>query len=373
MDYESITYNRYRWNRMLLNGFWSILVLTIVLESLYSTVSELPRTQFIIEYMVRPSALLLGLLLMAELGLRLYNGRYQDYIVILTSTLIAFTIVYIHNTINYLILALFLPIMVSIFYFQIKKLLFALSNTLASLYIMYGTNYFAANDISIVGLITITVMFCTFTLIAWGILSRGKELHSHLKSNFERNQELLVKTIWMDKLAKTDALTGLYNHMTFHEYFEKLIDQHERYGLALQLAIIDIDNFKRVNDTYGHRAGDAILKSVSELLRSKSRVNDFIARYGGEEFAVLFTDQSSKESLTVAEQIREALSKLPQQSLGGEPITVSIGFGEYSTAEGKEHFFNRVDTALYQAKNSGRNRTVLSAEPPHETEQSQLA
>ncbi|REE56355.1 diguanylate cyclase (GGDEF)-like protein [Paenibacillus taihuensis] len=372
MDYESINYNRYRWNRMLLTGFWSILVITIILECLYSTVTDLPLTQFFIEYMVRPSALLLGLLLLAELGLRLYNGRYQDYIVILTSTLIAFTIVYIHDSINYLILALFLPIMVSIFYFQTKKLLFALGNTLASLYIMYGTNYFLNNDISIVGLITISIMFCLFTLIAWGILRRGMELLSHLKSNFERNQELLVKTIWMDKLAKTDALTGLYNHITFHEYFEKLIDQHERYGLALQLAIIDIDNFKHVNDTYGHRAGDAVLMSVSEMLRSKARVNDFIARYGGEEFAILFTDQSRVESLTAVELIRDAISRLSQQSLDGKSVTVSIGFAEYTSEEGKEHFFNRVDMALYKAKNSGKNRTVVSTDL-RQTDESQLA
>ncbi|MFC5652388.1 GGDEF domain-containing protein [Paenibacillus solisilvae] len=364
MDYESIDYNRYRWNRMLLNVFWIILILTILLEFLYLiTITEIPAFEFFTNFMLKPSALQLVVLLLTETALRVLKGKYQDYILILTSALLAVIIVEIHNSINYLLLALFLPVMVSIFYFHPKKLIFALCNTLMSLYGLYWSNTWMNDDITLVGLTTITVMFCVFSLIAWGILRRGRELMIYLKSSFESHQELLVKTIWMDKLTKTDALTDLYNHMTFHEYFEELIEQHEQNSLPLQLAIFDIDNFKQVNDMYGHRAGDAVLQQVSELIRKKTCANDFVARYGGEEFAILFTDKLKMEALKVVEQIRLDIAQAPHELQQGKTVTVSIGFAEYESGEGKEHFFNRADDALYKAKSTGKNKTVIAAEP----------
>ena len=185
----------------------------------------------------------------------------------------------------------------------------------------------------------------------------------YLQSSYESHQQLLVKTVWMDKLTKTDALTDLYNHMTFHEYFEKLIEQHEQNSLPLQLAIFDIDNFKQVNDMFGHRAGDAVLQRVSELIRSKASTNDFVARYGGEEFAILFTDKLKMEALKLVEQIRQEIAQAPHELQQGKPVTVSVGFAEYIAGEGKEHFFNRVDDALYKAKNPERIKPLLLPSP----------
>ncbi|QYR20474.1 GGDEF domain-containing protein [Paenibacillus sp. sptzw28] len=362
MDYESLDYNRYRWNRMLLTGFWAILIISLFLEGLYLTITEMPAGSFIPKFIVKPTILQLTALLFAETALKVLKGKYQDYILILTSALLAYILVYIHDSVNFLLLALFMPVIVSIFYFQPRKLVFALGNTLLSVYVMYLANEFMHREISLVGLTTITVMFSAFSLVAWGIIMRGRELMSNLKSYYESNQQLLVKTIWMDKMVKTDALTDLYNHMTFHEYFEKLIEQHEQHNLPLQLALIDIDNFKQINDTYGHRAGDSVLREVAEMIRSKANSNDFVARYGGEEFAMLFTDKSKADALSVVEQIRQKISEKPHDALGGKPVTVSIGFGEYTLGDGKERFFTQVDTALYKAKSSGKNKTVVAIE-----------
>lgn len=361
MDYETFDYNRHRWNRMLLNAFWFILLISILLESLYLTISEVPTEVFIITYIVYPTLLQFGIILLSEAGLRLLKPRYHDYIIIFTSTLLAFVLSYIHDSINFLMLGLFLPVIVSVYYFHTRKLLFALGNTLLSVNALYFFNEAVYSTITYVGLTTIIVMFSIFSLIAWGILLRGRELMAYLKTYFESNQQLLVKTIWMDKLSKMDALTELYNHMTFHEYFEKLIEQHECNSLPLQLAILDIDNFKQVNDTYGHRAGDAVLKRVSELIRNSTCANDFAARYGGEEFAILFTDKSQADALEVVEKLRLEIASMPQKELDGSPVTVSIGFAEYSSSEGKEYFFNRVDEALYSAKHTGKNKTVIAS------------
>ena len=193
-------------------------------------------------------------------------------------------------------------------------------------------------------------------------MRRGRELMLYLQSSYESHQQLLVKTVWMDKLTKTDALTDLYNHMTFHEYFEKLIEQHEQNSLPLQLAILDIDHFKLVNDMFGHRAGDAVLQRVSEPIRTKVSANDFVARYGGEEFAILFTDKLKMEALKLVEQIRQDIAQAPHELQQGKSVTVSVGFAEYATGEGKEHFFNRADDALYKAKTTGKNKTVIATE-----------
>ncbi|MBW7474612.1 GGDEF domain-containing protein [Paenibacillus oenotherae] len=366
MDYETLDYNRHRWNRMLLNAFWFILLISILLESLYLTISAVPTDEFIIRYIIRPTLLQLGILLLTETGLRFLKPRYQDYVIIFASSLLASIIAYVHITINFLLIALFLPVVVSIFYFHTRKLVFALSNTLLTVYFLYFFNDELNSTVTLVGLTTITVMFLSFSLIAWGVMLRGRELMAHLKTYFESNQQLLVKTIWMDKLAKMDALTELYNHMTFHEYFEKLIEQNESNGLPLQLAILDIDNFKLVNDTYGHRAGDAVLQRVSELIRNKTCANDFVARYGGEEFAILFTDKSEADSLVVVEELRQEIASAPHDSLHGKPVTVSIGYAAYESGEGKEIFFHRVDEALYAAKSSGKNKTIIAAGRPIE-------
>jgi len=366
MDYESMDFNRLRWNRMMLSGLWLLVFITISLESLYVATNDLITDTFVSSIIFKPAIVQLLLLLVTEAGLKWFQRRYQDHILIVASSVIAAAIVYMHDSFEYLLLALFLPVMMSIFYFQSKKMLFALISAMTSMYLLYAMSPSMRAELSAVSLITITVIFLSFSLIAWGIILRGKELMNHLKSSFESNRQLLVKTIVMDKLTKTDALTELYNHISFHEFFERSIEQHERNHLALQLAIIDIDNFKQINDRYGHRAGDAVLQHVAKTIQTVASLNDFAARYGGEEFAVLFTDKPLSESYDLAEQIRATISNLTHDELGGQSVTVSVGFGDYLAGEGKERFFNRVDEALYKAKNSGKNRIVLAA-VPHKT------
>jgi len=364
MDYESMDFNRSRWNRMMLNGLWLLVFITISLECMHIATDHLIAYTFVSSTIFIPAIIQLLLLLAAEAGLKWFQGKYQDHILIVVSAVIAAAIVYMYESFEYLLLALFLPVMMSIFYFQSKKMLFALISAMTSMYLLYAVSPTMRSELSVVNLITITVIFLSFSLIAWGIILRGKELMNHLKTSFESNRQLLVKTVVMDKLTKTDALTELYNHISFHEFFDRSIEQHERNQLALQLAIIDIDNFKQINDTYGHRAGDAVLQDVARTIQAVASLNDFAARYGGEEFVVLFTDKPVSESYELAEQMRATISRLAHDELGGQPVTVSVGFGNYTAGEGKERFFNRVDEALYKAKSGGKNRTMLAAVPP---------
>jgi diguanylate cyclase (GGDEF)-like protein len=131
--------------------------------------------------------------------------------------------------------------------------------------------------------------------------------------------------------------------------------------LSLHLAIMDIDNFKSVNDTYGHKAGDVVLRTVANIARSKVSSNDIVARYGGEEFALLFTDKSFQEVYDLLEEIRTSIASTSHEVLQGLPVTVSIGLNKYTPGMGKEALFQGADTALYDAKHSGKNRTALAS------------
>lgn len=160
-------------------------------------------------------------------------------------------------------------------------------------------------------------------------------------------------------LSLTDALTGLYNRRHFNAELEREFMRSKRYGGNLCIAIIDIDFFKKINDTYGHLCGDYVLKEVAYLILGNFRKTDMVFRYGGEEFVVLMTETSLENSLIPLERLRKTIEN-NNFIFKGEKIKVTISIGaETNHTESTEEFLNNADKALYQAKQSGRNQTVL--------------
>ena len=162
--------------------------------------------------------------------------------------------------------------------------------------------------------------------------------------------------------ALTDGLTGLCNHKHFRSVLAKEVQRYKDGMNHLALLLVDVDHFKRVNDTHGHQAGDEVLRGVAEVLRSTIREGDLPARYGGEEFVVLMAGADQAEALRGAERIREtmAASSFPART-GPIVVTVSIGLAS-CTMEIKDpsELVERADQALYQAKAQGRNQTVVA-------------
>ena len=163
----------------------------------------------------------------------------------------------------------------------------------------------------------------------------------------------------MEKMSKMDALTDMHNHRTFQEYFDTMIRQASRSDNSLQLAIFDIDDFKRINDTFGHSVGDIILQRISSKIKTMVTVDDITVRYGGEEFAVILTNKTMEQSLILLESIRKAIQDESHIELNRN-VTVSVGVHEYYKGEAKEEVFNKVDDALYEAKHSGKNKIVVT-------------
>lgn len=162
------------------------------------------------------------------------------------------------------------------------------------------------------------------------------------------------------RLSCVDSLTGLWNRKKTSEVALSEIVRFKRYGSPLSMILADIDNFKSVNDVYGHALGDAVLKEFSFRAQSCVRDTDVLGRWGGEEFLVIlpFSEEHSAEQ--VAERIRKAVSESP---LCGVNVTVSLGVAEFAPQDSFSDWFQRADLAIYSAKRNGRNRVEVFVEP----------
>ena len=163
--------------------------------------------------------------------------------------------------------------------------------------------------------------------------------------------------------ATTDGLTGLINHKTFYEILEKELWRSRRYGGQISLIMVDIDNLKKINDAYGHRAGDKVIREVSRRIKECIRQIDTAARYGGDEFAVILPNTSLNDATVVAERMVEVVSRTPT-TWQKEQITlsISVGLGQYDADSNPEDITSRSDQALYSAKQAGKN-TVRTFTP----------
>ena len=162
------------------------------------------------------------------------------------------------------------------------------------------------------------------------------------------------------KKAMHDALTGLPNREAYDQRLDQEITRLQRYGNKLSLMVCDIDLFKRINDNYGHLAGDKVLKIIAKSLQINLRDSDFIARFGGEEFVALMPETSREEAKLVADKLRQKIENSPF-SFKKEPVQITISFGisEFAQNESADEVFARADKALYEAKDNGRNQVKL--------------
>jgi diguanylate cyclase (GGDEF)-like protein len=160
----------------------------------------------------------------------------------------------------------------------------------------------------------------------------------------------------LSRLASTDDLTGLVNRRAFFVRLEHGIDLARLHGRPLSLAVVDLDHFKLVNDTYGHPMGDRVLARFADRLMAERRDGDIIARVGGEEFAWIMADADGPAAELCAERARRAISETPFPGVGS--LTTSIGVGVLRDADNVQQLYRQADRALYRAKSGGRNAVV---------------
>jgi diguanylate cyclase (GGDEF)-like protein len=193
---------------------------------------------------------------------------------------------------------------------------------------------------------------------------RFRELEQRMLSLQRENLDLVVRNRMLSEVSSRDTLTGLYNRWYVIEKIDCEINRALRHGSPMSVLMLDLDHFKRVNDTWGHSAGDQVLQTVGKLLRDSCRVYDIPGRYGGEEFCIVLPETRLGNTTIVAERIRTRLEAMPM-AVGDANVTVtaSIGIAGMDSADeailSPAALIDRADRALYSAKHRGRNRIEL--------------
>ena len=161
------------------------------------------------------------------------------------------------------------------------------------------------------------------------------------------------------QLATEDPLTKLFNRHAFNYAIQRRLHEKERYKVPVSMILFDLDNFKTINDTYGHQEGDRVLQRMAQLIKKRLRTSDQFFRYGGEEFAILLAHSQLKEAVAVAKALRQAVH---QYDFGiGRPVSISAGVSEACHEDKTDTWIERCDKALYHAKHLGRNRVVSAS------------
>jgi diguanylate cyclase (GGDEF)-like protein len=195
--------------------------------------------------------------------------------------------------------------------------------------------------------------------------ARVRDLNERLANLESANLDLLMKNSALSEISARDSLTGLYNRWYVMEKIDSEMNRSVRHGSPVSLIMMDIDHFKRVNDSFGHSAGDRVLRSVGQVLRDSCRVYDVPGRYGGEEFCIVLPETKVGNTTVVAERIRERL-EASRFDVGDDSVVVTASIGiagiESVEAEGSLSpaiLIDRADQALYSAKHHGRNRVEM--------------
>jgi len=345
-----------QWNRRILTIYWGAALLSLLSALLRAFLlpragEQLASGQFL------PLVLCALILAAAEIAHHRLQSVHPAAIISI-GIVISLLIAPLESNPGSLVYCAFAPVLLSVFYFRKTYTFGAAGGSLFAALLLYVSHPALQGRFAIGTRLDDLLAYLFGLGILLLLIDRVKQLLADLAGAQEAKRELMVRSILMDKLVKTDPLTGLYTHTSFHNYLEELIGQHKRMPFSIHLAVLDVDDFKTFNDSYGHRLGDLVLTEVACLILRKIDPDDFAARCGGEEFAILFLEKKPEQVHATVEKLRKRISEISIPGHPGLSISVSIGLQEYDSSMTKDQFFKAADDSMYQAKAAGKNRTV---------------
>jgi diguanylate cyclase len=350
--------NTYSLIRDILNTLWLGVGLYVLGTSTNLIFTTYDKWLFLKEIIVTPTLQLIVVMAILEL---LYKRkvRYLEYWLIIAITIIIDLIILGLQTLSMALFLLVFPVLISLYFYKIKLLRFACYGSIVSFLLIYSFSETIRLNTQHSDIILLITMIIGTTLLIYSLMKHSYRIADELLKSEKEKQHLFSKNVHMERLTRIDPVTDLYNHRSFHEHLASIFYFDTPEKLNVHVGILDIDNFKKINDTYGHRAGDHVIKEVARVINSHMEGDDFPSRYGGEEFGIITVGPPTEKFHQKVEKIRTSIEGLQFDELNGNVITVSVGIQKLLPGMDKEQLFKGADLALYQAKNSGKNKTVI--------------
>lgn len=337
------------WNSVIFGAMWRCFLVCIAIEIIfaitYCYMGDILWQDYFVDFLMKPF-ILQGLVLMITKVIFYFSKEHLndfalDIVGILSSNLLVLIMVWTFSSEPCIGFVLLMPIMLVSVYKR-KELIKVQMVITFAIFVMYrlwflpNSKYMLQDEVwgDIFIFIGVAVMF------------------AFVEEQVRKSSAQVDIQVWKD------SLTNLYNHEAFYEELESWMKQFETEKEPFCILVADIDNFKKVNDTYGHAYGDEVIRIISRVMEKNRGSKDFVARYGGEEFAMIMPSRQVKEAVLMADKIRKEFAAQRFETEDGEKsFTISIGVAEYNQPyRTSSAFFEEADKALYQAKASGKNK-----------------
>lgn len=370
--YVSIT----EWNRKVMRWIWISIGLVILIQILlflfYQPVPECNKREYLDIFVIRPSIMIVMYAGSMELIFRFFGEALGESMTTILFLLIQFlilgTVAAVHSSVPYMCMILTYPVIFANVY---REKMFRYAAFVICILVYAGITYGFipstefqpdnSREVYLVIFVGFTIVAFSFSKVLTSVVvnfeKENRKIYEENQKVHEENQKIHEEKEKILEISQRDSMTGLYNHKMFYDKLnEQLQLCSEEYHLSL--VIIDIDNFKRINDTFGHAVGDNVILKIVSVIEKNVDDKDVAARYGGEEFGLILAGKTEMEAYNVSERIRREVEAAQVEGVTGR-ITISLGMLEVKPGDKNGILlFKEVDSALYEAKRTGKNKTV---------------
>lgn len=350
-----------KWRAMLLNAniylFISITIIEIFMYFLlkHFELIDIPLKEYKFHYLLIPTTVNSFILIMGYIILKYMkpNNEYINYIPPVQLAFICMIVASVHSTFSATLCVFCIPLFTTVIFCDRKITrrigVFCLILLVISLFLKkysmqnrFDDIYFFTEVIVALAILTATFFVCQV------LITFQMEKSNLIKKAYLRQLEL------KEQLTK-DQKTGLYGHTAFMNKLDQMVKSSENNNTPIALAIIDIDNFKKINDSYGHLKGDQVISRLVKLLNNEAKENHFISRFGGEEFTIIFNNTTSDIAYNFLDMLRSKFQK-EIYNFTNDKITISVGLALWKKGLTSESLFNNADSAMYKSKHKGKNK-----------------